>query len=129
YRSSMSRGSSCGTLSSAAGPFGLVTGIAIVAAGAGATFVAATTTALAHVAPDRAGVASGVVNTFHELGGAFGIAAVSSIAAGSLAPGAGGGGFVGALVFAAVTAIAAAALALVVVPGGRPPAGAVAHLH
>jgi EmrB/QacA subfamily drug resistance transporter len=111
------------------GPAGLVTGIAIMAAGAGATFVAATTTALAHVEPERAGVASGAVNTFHEIGGAAGVAAVSSIAAGSLAPGAATGGFLDALVFVAITAAAAAAIAAVLVPGGRPPAGAARHMH
>lgn len=80
---------------------------------AGATFVAATTTALAHVEPDRAGVASGVVNTFHELGG------VASIAAGSIAPGAATSGFVNGLVFLAITAAAVATIAAVLVPGER----------
>lgn len=66
------------------GTAGLATGIAIGAAGLGATLVAATTTALARVAHHDAGITSGVVNTFHELGAALGVAAISSIAAAGL---------------------------------------------
>lgn len=109
---------------------GLITGLSLAAAGLGATFVTATTTALAHVDPDRAGVASGVLNTFHELGGAVGVAAMSSLAAGSLlATGATSGGFTRGLTAGAIVAVATAAAAAVLVPAGKPPAGAARHVH
>jgi EmrB/QacA subfamily drug resistance transporter len=110
----------------------LVTGLAVAAAGLGATFVAATTTALTHTDPAEAGVRSGLVNTFHELGAALGVATVSAIAATSLA-GAGGtaatDGFTAGFAFSAVAALVAAVLAAVLVPAGRPPAGAARHMH
>jgi predicted MFS family arabinose efflux permease len=62
----------------------LVAGIAMAALGLGAAFVASTTTALSHVGHHEAGVVSGLVNTFHEVGGALGVAAVSALAASSL---------------------------------------------
>ncbi len=93
----------------------LVIGISVAAAGIGATFVAASTTALAHAAPHEAGVASGILSTFHEFGASLGVAAVSSIAAASIA-GTSGAGFTNAFTFAAVVAGVAAVLAAVVVP-------------
>lgn len=47
---------------------GLLPGLAVASLGLGAVFVTATTTALAMVAREEAGLASGVVNTFHEVG-------------------------------------------------------------
>ncbi|QIZ01435.2 MFS transporter [Streptomyces sp. S1D4-11] len=47
---------------------GLLPGLAVASLGLGAVFVTATTTALAMVALEEAGLASGVVNTFHEVG-------------------------------------------------------------
>ncbi|MGW5671194.1 MFS transporter [Micromonospora sp. NPDC003776] len=108
----------------------VVVGISVGAAGLGMTFVAATTTALAHVAPEAAGVTAGIVNTFHELGGSIGVAVVSTVAAASLAS---GGvvatGFTHAFVFSAVAAVLAALVSLVLVPAGRPPVGASVRLH
>ncbi|MGC1212151.1 MAG: MFS transporter [Micromonospora sp.] len=108
----------------------VVVGISVAAAGLGATFVAATTTALAEVPPEEAGVTSGIVNTFHELGGSLGVAIISTIAAAGLVPGqVAASGFTDAFVFSAVTAAVAALLSLVLVPAGRPPAGTPVHLH
>jgi EmrB/QacA subfamily drug resistance transporter len=108
----------------------LVAGISIAAGGLGATFVAATTTALTHVAPDEAGLTSGIVNTFHELGGAIGVAVVSSIAAPSIAAaGADTAGFTAAFTFSASAAIVAAVIAAALIPSGRPPAGAMPRAH
>jgi EmrB/QacA subfamily drug resistance transporter len=108
----------------------LVTGISVVAAGAGATFVAATTTAMARVAPGETGVASGLINTFHELGGAIGVAVISSIAAPSIAAAtATTAGFTAAFVFSASAALLAAAIAALLLPAGRPPAGITPHAH
>lgn len=108
----------------------LLPGFLIAALGIGPAFVAATTTALANVPPDEAGVASGIVNTFHELGGSIGVAAVSTIAAASLAPGATEvDGFTTALVAAAVGAGAAAATVLILAPRDKPTGTVVGHGH
>jgi EmrB/QacA subfamily drug resistance transporter len=61
-----------------------VTGVTFAAAGTGALFVVASATALGNVAPHEAGVASGIVSTFHEFGASFGAAVISSAAAASL---------------------------------------------
>ncbi|MFI9168970.1 MFS transporter [Streptomyces lincolnensis] len=52
---------------------GLLPGVVIASLGIGAVFVTATTAALAMVEHREAGVASGVVNTFHEVGGSIGV--------------------------------------------------------
>lgn len=112
------------------GTVSLVAGIGVAAAGLGATFVAATTTALARVEHHEAGVTSGIVNTFHELGAALGVAAISSVAAASLiTTTATGDGFTRGFGVAAVAALAAALVAVPVVPAGKPPAGMAAHAH
>jgi hypothetical protein len=112
-------------------PIGVLPGFLLAAIGIGPVFVVATSTALANVPPDEAGVASGVVNTFHELGGGIGVAVVSTIAAASIAgagavadPSGFAGGYLACAVVAGVTAVIAGAL----VPGGRPPAVA-GHGH
>jgi EmrB/QacA subfamily drug resistance transporter len=111
-------------------PAVLVTGISIAAAGLGATFVAATTTGLAHVAHHEAGLISGIINTFHELGAATGVAVISTVAAVSIATGgASTTGFTNAFTVSAITAAAAALVALLLVPAGKPPAGVMPHAH
>ncbi len=67
------------------GTAAMVTGVSVAAAGLGGLFVVASATALASVAPHEAGVASGIVSTFHEFGASAGAAAVSSAAATSIA--------------------------------------------
>jgi hypothetical protein len=104
----------------------LLPGFAIAGLGLGAAFIAATTTAMAHVDPQDAGRASGLINTGHELGATMGIAVMSSIAAASLgatstAP-ASMAGFAAAFTTAAVTAMVTAVLAAWLIPAGRPPA-------
>ncbi len=107
------------------GTITLVTGMSIAAVGIGAILVTATTTALARIGEHEAGVGSGIVNTFHELGGAIGVAAVSSIAAPSLlATAVSTAGFTRAFTFNAITALAATVLAAGVVPAGKAPASA-----
>ncbi|MEU7870019.1 MFS transporter [Dactylosporangium sp. NPDC049140] len=108
---------------------GLIIGLAVLAAGLGATFVAATSTALAHVDPQQAGVASGAVNTFHELGAAIGVAVVSSLAAAGLGADPTSTGFTRGLLFIVILGVIAAAVAAVLIPAGRPPVGAVRHMH
>jgi hypothetical protein len=108
----------------------LLPGFLISAFGIGPAFVAATTMALGNVPRDEAGVASGIVNTFHELDGSIGVAAVSTIAAASLVPGATGvDGFTTALTTAALTASVAAVVTLTLVPSGKPAGTAMGHGH
>ncbi|MGW9193633.1 MFS transporter [Micromonospora chersina] len=106
----------------------MVAGISVGAAGIGAAFVAASTTALAQVGHHEAGLASGLLSTFHEFGAALGVAVVSSIAAASIA-GSSETGFTRAFTFAAATAAAAAVVSLLIVPNLKPLTGAKAHAH
>jgi EmrB/QacA subfamily drug resistance transporter len=106
----------------------LVTGIAVAALGIGMTFVTAFSAALADVEPATAGLRSAVVNTFHELGGAFGVAVLSTAAGAALAvqrprP----DGFAGAFTLAAAVAAVAAVVALVLVPAIRAEDGHAGH--
>ncbi|WP_049577923.1 MFS transporter, partial [Nonomuraea sp. SBT364] len=107
----------------------LLPGFVVAAFGIGPAFVTATSTTMANVSPAESGVASGVVNTFHELGGSIGLALVSSAAAASLAPGGDVSGFATALTACAVAALAAAAVSLRLVPPGRPAGAFVGHGH
>jgi EmrB/QacA subfamily drug resistance transporter len=103
-----------GVAATVAGPAVMVSAISLAAAGTGALFVVASATALGQVAPHEAGLASGIVSTFHEFGAAFGAAVVSSIAATSLAGTSSAGfsrGFITAAVVAAVTALVTLAIA------------------
>ncbi|XVQ15834.1 MFS transporter [Spirillospora sp. CA-255316] len=103
-------------------PVSVVIGVAIAAAGTGAMFVIASATALGQVAPHEAGIASGIVSTFHEFGASLGAAVVSSVAAASLIGTTLDGftrGFTVAAIAAAVGVIAAALLT----PGRPKPQG------
>ncbi|MDX3003507.1 MFS transporter [Kribbella solani] len=105
----------------------IVIGMTVGTIGLGAAFVGASTTTFAHVAPHEAGLASGILSTFHEFGASIGVAVVSSVAAASLA-GTVTTGFTRGFTFAAVTAALAAVLALVTVPALKPSTGGV-HVH
>ncbi|GAA3619428.1 DHA2 family efflux MFS transporter permease subunit [Nonomuraea rosea] len=109
----------------------LLPGFVLAALGIGPAFVTATTTTMANIPPGENGVASGVINTFHELGGSIGVAVVSTMAAASLAPGsaAGAGGFVSGFTLCAVVAGVAGVVALWLVPPGKPAAAFVGHGH
>ncbi|WP_240325242.1 MFS transporter [Amycolatopsis thermalba] len=91
-------------------------GIAVAGAGTGVLFVVASATALGQVAPHEAGIASGIVSTFHEFGASLGAAVVSSVAAASLV-GETLTGFRGGFVVFAVTAAVAAIAGGVLSPG------------
>ncbi|TDD02866.1 MFS transporter [Nonomuraea deserti] len=94
----------------------VVIGVAVAAAGTGAMFVIASATALGQVAPHEAGIASGIVSTFHEFGASVGAAVVSSVAAASLV-GTTLSGFTNGFVVAAVAAAAGAVVAALLTPG------------
>ncbi|MDV8022665.1 MFS transporter [Rhodococcus sp. IEGM 1330] len=91
-------------------------GISFGALGIGMLFVVASVTALGNVAPDEAGIASGLLSTFHEIGASVGVATVSSVAAVSLSGG-GDAGFKQAFLVAAIGAIVAAVIASFAIPG------------
>ena len=97
-------------------------GVSFGAFGIGTLFVVASATALGQIGPEEAGIASGLLSTFHEFGASIGVATVSSIAAVSLAAGGGEAGFQQAFGFAAAAAIVAAIISLFAIP--RPPKAA-----
>jgi EmrB/QacA subfamily drug resistance transporter len=100
---------------------GVLPGFVMAAAGLGAGFVTATVTALTQVDAHHAGMASGAVNTAHELGAALGVAVVSAIAGASLGAGSGAvGGFTDAFWGCAGAAALAAVVLVALLPAGRP---------
>ncbi|MET7714481.1 MFS transporter [Streptomyces sp. NPDC005407] len=107
---------------------GLLPGFVVASLGLGAVFVTATTTALAMVEHHEAGLASAVVNTFHEVGGSIGVAVVSTIAATGIERGS-VGGFTDAFTVCALAAAASAAVALGLVPRGKPQLTGGPHVH
>ena len=72
-------------------------GVVIGGVGLGLTFVPATIASLSGVDPADAGIASGLVNTSRQIGGAIGLAAVTAIAATATRNYAGDGGATAAL--------------------------------
>ncbi|MEV2226672.1 MFS transporter [Nocardia vinacea] len=108
----------------------LIIGLSVAAAGQGATIVTATTTALANIEHSQAGVTSGLVNTFHEVGAAFGVSVISTIAAVSLRTlGADPSGFTNAFTTSALVAAVVAVAAAAFIPAGKPPAGMRVSTH
>ncbi|WP_030685450.1 MFS transporter [Streptomyces globisporus] len=103
----------------------LLPALATASLGLGAVFVTATTTALGLVPSHEAGLASGVVNTFHELGGTIGVALASTLALGTTPPAP--TGFTTAFTACALTAAAAALTAPFLIPRGRPHTTGGAH--
>lgn len=107
----------------------MLPGFMLAALGIGATFVAATSTALTDVSHAESGITSAVVNTFHELGGSIGVAVVSTAATASLDTGTADiGGFVAGFAVCAIAGGAAALLATVLIPAGKATA-VVGHGH
>ncbi|MGW4204133.1 MFS transporter [Streptomyces sp. NPDC004726] len=106
----------------------LLPGLSLASLGVGAVFVTATTTALAMVDHREAGLASAVVNTFHEVGGSIGVAVVSTVAAAGITRGA-VSGFTDAYTVLAVTAAVSAVLSLILVPRGKPEMTGGMHVH
>lgn len=110
-------------------PAVLVTGLSIAALGIGATFVTAFTASLADADPAEGGLRSALVNTFHELGGAAGVAVLSSAAGAGLVTARLASGNIGhAFTIGAITAVVSVVLAAVLVPAVlRKPADSPAH--
>jgi hypothetical protein len=98
----------------------IVTGLSVAALGIGATFVTAFTASLADAGPAEGGMRSALVNTFHELGGAVGVAVLSSAAgAGLAAARLGSHDFARAFAVGAVCAVVSMAMAAALVPAVR----------
>jgi len=111
-------------------PAVMVTGLSIAALGIGATFVTAFTASLTDADPAEAGLRSALVNTFHELGGAAGVAVLSSAAgAGLVMAQLSSHDFARAFAVGAVGAAVSLAIAAALVPAvlRRPADGARAH--
>jgi EmrB/QacA subfamily drug resistance transporter len=109
----------------------LLPGFLLIGFGIGLTFVAVSVTSMSDIRHERAGLASGLMTTAHEIGGAFGVSIFSAVAVG--ATGAGGAGFadgygdgtaVGALIAATLALVAALAI-----PTFRPVAAQQAPVH
>jgi MFS family permease len=101
-------------------PEATVAGLSVAALGIGASFVTAFTASLSDAAPAEAGLRSALVNTFHELGGAAGVAILSSAAgAGLVAARLASHDFTHAFAVGAVVAVVAVAAAAVLVPAVR----------
>jgi EmrB/QacA subfamily drug resistance transporter len=103
-------------------------GFVLAGIGIGAALVAAMTTAFANIADGDAGLASGLVNTSHEVGFAVGVSILSTIAAASLAGG-GVDGFAAAFRAAAGFGIAAIVAAVLLLPADRPRVAGRAFAH
>jgi EmrB/QacA subfamily drug resistance transporter len=99
----------------------LLPGFLAIAIGMGFSFVPVSIAALAGVEPSEAGLASGLISTSQQIGGALGIAALSAIATSTTAGEGGSGsvaltdGFHAAFVGGTVAALAGVLVALVIV--------------
>jgi EmrB/QacA subfamily drug resistance transporter len=101
-------------------------GFLVLGFGVGLVFPAGSIAAMSHVSEDTAGLASGLLTTGHELGAAFGVAAISAVATAASTFVAGyADGFAAVAVVGAVVAI----IALLATPTVRPGAEAQAGAH
>src|SRR5215216_1063757 len=94
-------------------------GVVVFALGGGPLFVCATTSALGRAGQHEAGVVSGVVYTFHELGAAIFVALASTVAAAGLIRTPSIDGFTDAFTVFTIAAAVAAVLSLRLVPSGK----------
>ncbi len=91
-------------------------GVVVFGLGGGPLFVCATTTALGRVNLFEAGLVSGIINTFNQLGGAICVAVASTLAAAGLTSTPSIDGFTDAFTVFTIVPVVAAALALVLIP-------------
>jgi hypothetical protein len=109
----------------------LLPGFLLLGFGVGLTLVAVSVTAMSEIDGERAGLASGLMTTAHEVGAAFGVSIFSAVALGAGA--ANGAGFAdgygdGALAGAAIAATLAV-IAVAAVPAFRPASAEQVALH
>jgi len=98
----------------------LLPGLLMIGGGIGLVFVTVSITAMADVTDDNAGLASGLMQTSHEIGAALGVAVMATVAATAGAGTEIAAGYGNGFIAAAVIAGALALLALVSVPTTRP---------
>ena len=104
-------------------------GVTVFALGGGPLFVCATTTALGRAGLHEAGLVSGIVNAFNQLGAAICVAVASTVAAAGLTSTPSIGGFTDAFTVFTVVAAVAAVLSLRLVPSRTPQMTGVPHAH
>jgi EmrB/QacA subfamily drug resistance transporter len=104
-------------------------GVTVFALGGGPLFVAATTAALGRVSLHEAGLVSGVVQTFNQLGAAICVAVASTVAAAGLTGTPSIDGFTDAFTVFTVAAAVAAVASLRLVPSGTPQMTGTPHAH
>jgi len=95
-------------------------GFMLAGFGLGATLVTAMTTAFSRVAGEDAGLASGLINTGHEVGFALGVSILSSVGGTSLAGGQGVAGFQAAFLLGLVIVVLAIGAAVAFLPADQP---------
>jgi len=106
---------------------GFLPGLLVVGTGTGLVLPATAIAAMNDIAEDRAGVASGLMTTAHEIGAAMGVAVFSAVAvatSGGIAA-----GYRNGFTVAAAVAGGLAVAAAVLVPAVRPAAGARVAVH
>ena len=106
----------------------LVPGLVLTSLGLGPVIVVATSTTLARVADRDAGVASGIVNTAHEFGGAAGLGLLAATLGNALL-GTGAAAYADGFLAVGAGATVMALLAARVVPALRPASEHLAHGH
>jgi EmrB/QacA subfamily drug resistance transporter len=104
-------------------------GVVVFALGGGPLFVCATTTALGRVSLHEAGLVSGIVQTFNQLGAAICVAVASTVAAAGLTRTPSIEGFTDAFTVFTVVAAVAAVLSFRLVPSGTPQLTGVPEAH
>jgi EmrB/QacA subfamily drug resistance transporter len=104
-------------------------GVTVFALGGGPLFVCATTTALGRISLHEAGLVSGIVNTFNQLGAAICVAVASTVAAAGLTDTPSIEGFTDAFTVFTVVAAVAAVLSLRFVPSGTPQMTGAPHAY
>ena len=104
-------------------------GVTVFALGGGPLFVCATTTALGRAGLHEAGLVSGIVNAFNQLGAAICVAVASTVAAAGLTSTPSIDGFTDAFTVFTVVAAVAAVLSLRLVPSGTPQMTGAPHAH
>jgi len=106
---------------------GFLPGLLVVGLGTGLVLPATAITAMNDITHDRAGLASGLITTAHEIGAALGVAVFSAVA---VATGGGiGAGYQHGFTIGAAVACGLAVVAALLVPAVRPAAGARVAVH
>ncbi len=109
---------------------GLLPGLLVLGAGTGLVFAAVSVTAMSDVDAGRAGLASGLMTTAHEIGAALGVAVFSAVATAQAAAGSGfAAGYRHGFTVAAVAAAGLALVAMAAIPVVRPAPGVSVAVH